>query len=185
MLHVHDSKSNEARRFNALDSKAVQRKRENCVRVVSNYAFGDSRSLISHRRCRTRSKGVRSIADAGLRLKRLKTEVFLSSSDAIMIVIFLDLAVASAPRSSGVAKVLGLKQVLPAAAVLKRHGCFRRATNRATKKETGKATTRPAAVARGAWNLLKAPSCACLANYNPKPNLPVELYQGAEWLWYL
>ena len=117
------------------------------------------------------------------------TEVFLSSSDAIMIVIFLDLAAASAPRSSHVAKVLRLKQVLPAAAVLKRHGCFRRATNRATGnwqlRKTGKATTRPAAVARGAWNLLKAPSCACLANYKPKPNQPVELYQGAEWLWYL
>ena len=67
-----------------------------------------------------------------------------------MIVIFLDLAVASAPRSSGVAKVLGLKQVLPAAAVLKRHGCFRRATNRATKKD-GK--SHHAACGRCAWSV--------------------------------
>ena len=71
-----------------------------------------------------------------------------------MIVIFLDLAAASAPRSSHVAKVLRLKQVLPAAAVLgtllKRHGCFRRATNRATKKD-GK--SHHAACGRCAWSV--------------------------------
>ncbi len=53
------------------------------------------------------------------------TDMFLCFSDAIVIVKFRDLAIAGAHRSFHIAEVPGLKQVLLAAAVLKRRRCVR------------------------------------------------------------